>query len=165
MPFITPPKPLGTPLGVGHSWPATTIIWYGCLFSTGSCGIESLSTSCGGSYVGTVPSRIDRSPLGYSFSLNPYSPAQQPHTKASPMFQVIINTLIASLSFILGTDVSGVSAGPVLALSSLSPNDILLVRVGSASLVSARNRACSLDNTLCPSCCESSCCGIEEEVI
>ena len=78
------------------------------------------------------------------------------------MFQVIINTLIASLSLMLWTDVPGVSAGPVLALSNLSPNDIRLVRAGS-SLVSARNNACNLDNTFGPSCVS---CGIvvEEEV-
>lgn len=68
---------------------------------------------------------------------------------------MIINTLIASLSLILCTDDPGVSAGPVLALSSLSPIDILLVRAGS-SLVSALNKACNLDSTLGPSC-EPSC--------
>lgn len=66
------------------------------------------------------------------------------------MFQVITITLIASLSlgFAISKD-SGVGtsrlAGPVLHLSSLSPMDIRLL--DSASLVSALNSACSLDNT------------------
>lgn len=77
---------------------------------------------------------------------------------------MIINTLIASLSLILCTDDPGVSAGPVLALSSLSPKDIRLVCADS-SLVSALNKACNLDNTLGPSCVPSCVLVVDVDVV